>query len=179
MAVGGQRICWSGSVMSTGPLRGGGAIPSLWTEEGWGYVSVLVDVYSRQVVGWALSHHMEVTLVAAAWRMALGRRSPAAGLRHHSDRGSQYACQAYRGLLAAHGVQGSLSRKGDCLEHAVAERFLGSVKRERTAHRYYAPRQEARDDVIDYIERFSNSRRKHSYLGYVSPNAYEKIAQVA
>ena len=156
-----------------------GDITYIWTAEGWLYLSVLVDLYSRKVVGWAMSHHMDVTLVAAALRMALGRRSPAAGLMHHSDRGSQYACHAYRGLLAANGVQCSMSRKGDCLDNAVAERFFGSLKRERTAHRYYATRQEARDDVIDYIEMFYNSRRKHSYLGYVSPNAYEKIAQVA
>jgi putative transposase len=156
-----------------------GDITYLWTEEGWVYLSVLVDLYSRKVVGWAMSQHLAVTLVADALRMALGRRSPAAGLIHHSDRGSQYACHAYRGLLADNGVQCSMSRKGDCLENAVAERFFGSLKRERTAHRYYATRQEARDDVIDYIEMFYNSRRKHSYLGYVSPNEYEKTAQAA
>lgn len=142
-------------------------------------MSVLVDWYSRTVVGWAMSHHIAVTLVADALHMALGRRSPAAGLMHHSDRGSQYACHAYRGLLADNGVQCRMSRKGDCLDHAGAERFLGSLKRERTAHRAYATRQEARDDVIDDIEMFYKSRRKHSYLGYVSPNEYEKIAQVA
>jgi putative transposase len=156
-----------------------GDITYLWTEEGWVYLSVLVDLYSRKGVGWAMSHHIDVTLVADAWRMALGRRSPAAGLIHHSDRGSQYACHAYRGLLADNGVQCSMSRKGDCLDNAVAERFFGSLKRERTAHRYYATRHEARADVINYIEMFYNSRRKHSYLGYVSPNEYEKIAQVA
>ena len=156
-----------------------GDITYLWTEEGWVYLSVLVDLYSRKVVGWAMSHHIDVTLVADALHMALGRRSPAAGLIHHSDRGSQYACHVYRGLLADNGVQCSMSRKGDCLDNAVAERFFGSLKRERTTHRAYATRQEARDDVIDYIEMFYNSRRKHSYLGYVSPNEYEKIPQVA
>jgi transposase InsO family protein len=111
--------------------------------------------------------------------MALGRRQPRAGLIHHSDRGSQYASQAYRGLLAAHGIECSMSGKGDSLDNAVAARFFGRLKCERTAKRSYRTRQEARDDIIDYIEMFYNSWRKHSYLGYVSPNAYEKIVQAA
>ena len=97
---------------------------------------------------------------------------------HHSDRGSQYACHAYRELLAEHGIECSMSGKGDCFDNAVVERFLGSVKRERTSKRYYLTRQEARDDVIDSIGMFSNSWRTHSYLGYISPNAYGKIARV-
>ena len=103
--------------------------------------------------------------------MALGRRQPTAGLLHHSDRGSQYACQAYQRLLADAGLCCSMSRKGECLDNAVAERFFGSLKRERTSHGQYATRQEARDDVIDYIEMFYNSKRLHSSLGYVRPNA--------
>jgi transposase InsO family protein len=111
--------------------------------------------------------------------MALGRRQTGAGLIHYSDRGSQYASHAYRELLADHGLVCSMSGKGDCLDNAVAERFCGSLKRERTSKRYYRTRQEARDDIIGYIEMFYNSWRQYSYLGYVSPNAYEKIAQVA
>jgi putative transposase len=111
--------------------------------------------------------------------MALGRRQPPPGLVHQSDRGSQYASHAYRELLAAHGIVCSMSGKGDCLDNAVAERFFGRVKRARTSKCSYRTRQEARDDVIDSIEMFSNSWRKHSSLGYVSPNAYEKIAQTA
>lgn len=156
-----------------------GDITYVWTEEGWLYVSVLVDLYSRKVVGWAMSAHLDTQLVAHALEMALGRRQPHVGLIHHSDRGSQYACHAYRRLLAEHGVQCSMSGKGECLDNAVAERFFGSLKRERTSTRHYATRQAARDDVIDYIEMFYNSWRRHSYLGYISPNAYEKIAQVA
>jgi putative transposase len=136
-------------------------------------------LHSRKVVGWAMSSHIDAALVQAALRMALGRRSPAAGLMHHSDRGSQYACGAYQQLLAAHGMVCSMSRKGECLDNAVAERFFGSLKGERTAHRHYATREEARDDVIDYIEMFYNSERKHSYLGYVSPNEFERLAKVA
>jgi putative transposase len=156
-----------------------GDVTYLWTAEGWLYLSVLVDLYSRKVVGWAMSDHLDTKLVTNALQMALGRRHPAQGLLHHSDRGSQYASHAYRGLLATNGIKCSMSRKGDCLDNAVAERFFGSLKREWTGNRFYATRQEARDDVIDYIERFYNSRRKHSYLGYVSPNEYEKIALVA
>ena len=156
-----------------------GDLTSLWTEEGWLYVSVLVDVYARQVVGWAMSDHVDTQLVTDAFEMALGRRRSPTGLVHHSDRGSQYASHAYRELLADHGMACSMSGKGDCLDNAVAERFFGSLKRARTSKRSYRTRQEARDDVIDYIEMFSNSWRKHSYLGYVSPNAYEKIAQAA
>ena len=156
-----------------------GDITYVWTEEGWLYTSVLLDLYSRKVVGWSMSDHVDTQLVRDALEMALGRRQPDAGLIHHSDRGSQYAGHAYRAILADHGIACSMSGKGDCLDNAVAERFFGSLKRERTSKRYYLTRQEARDDLIDYIEMFYNSWRKHSYLGYVSPNAYEKIAQAA
>jgi transposase InsO family protein len=156
-----------------------GDVTYIWTDEGWLYTSVLLDLYSRKVVGWALSDHLDTQLVRDALEMALGRRQPSAGLMHHSDRGSQYASHAYRELLADHGIACSMSGKGDCLDNAVAERFFGSLKRERTSKRYYRTRQEGRDDIIDYIEMFYNSWRKHSYLGYVRPNAYEKIAKVA
>jgi putative transposase len=156
-----------------------GDISYVWTAEGWLYVSTLLDLYSRKVVGWAMSSRIDTTLVQDTWQMALGRRQPAAGLLHHSDRGSQYASHAYQNMLAAHGIVCSMSRQGECLDNAVAERFFGSLKREWTAHRYYATRQEARDDMIAYIEMFYNSRRTHSYLGYVSPNEYEKFARVA
>jgi putative transposase len=111
--------------------------------------------------------------------MALGRRQPAAGRLHHADRGSQYACQAYQRLLADAGMRWSMRRKGDCLDHAGAERCFSSLKRERTAHCPYATRQEARDEVIDSIEMFYNSTRLHSYLGYVSPNVYEAVLKAA
>ena len=156
-----------------------GDITYLWTAEGWLYLAVLLDLYSRKVVGWAMSAHIDATLVQEALRMALGRRQPSAGLLHHSDRGSQYACQAYQGLLAHAGVRCSRSRKGECLDNAVAERFFGSLKGERTAHGQYATRQDAQADVIDYIEMFYNSTRRHSYLGYRSPNEYEALQKVA
>jgi transposase InsO family protein len=139
----------------------------------------LLDLYSRKVVGWALSRRIDAALVQEALRMALERRHPAAGVLHHSDRGSQYACQTYQQLLKAHGVRCSMSRKGECLDNAVAERFFGSLKGERIAHRQYTTRQEARTDVIEYIEMFYNSVRLHSYLGYRSPHDYEALRHVA
>jgi transposase InsO family protein len=156
-----------------------GDITYVWTAEGWLYVAVLLDLYARKVVGWATSPHVDAALVQEALRMALGRRQPAAGLVHHSDRGSQYACYTYQQMLATHGLRCSMSAKGECLDNAVAERFFGSLKGERTALRHYATRQEARDDVVDDIEMFYNSTRLHSYLGYVSPNDYEGLAKVA
>jgi putative transposase len=156
-----------------------GDITYLWTQEGWLYLSVLLDLSARKGVGWAMSSHIDAALVQEALRMAVGRRQPTAGLLHHADRGSQYACHAYQRLLDEAGRRWSMSRKGDCLDHAVAERFFGSLKRERTAHCSYATRQDARDDVIDYIEMFYNSTRLHSYLGYRSPNDYEAVLKVA
>ncbi len=155
-----------------------GDITYVWTAEGWLYVSTLLDLYSRKIVGWAMSSRIDTTLVKDALEMALGRRRPLAALMHHSDRGSQYASHAYRDLLKKHDMVCSMSGKGECLDNAVAERFFGSLKREWTSHRSYATRQEARDDIIAYIEMFYNSTRKHSYLGYVSPNDYEKSALV-
>jgi putative transposase len=142
-------------------------------------VSTLLDLYSRTVVGWAMSSRIETTLVQATLRMALGRRHPSAGLLQHADRGSPYARHAYQDMLADHGIVCSRSGQGEYLDKAVAERFFGSVQRAWTAHRYGATRQEARDDIIAYIEMCYNRRRQHSYLGYVSPNEYEQFARVA
>jgi putative transposase len=156
-----------------------GDITSRWTAAGWLYLAVLVDLSSRQVVGWAMNHHRETTLVQDAWQMALGRRSPSMGLRHHSDRGSQYASHAYQAMLANQGIVCRMSEKGECLDNAVAERFFGSLTGERTSLRHDVTRREAWDDVIDYIEMFYNSKRLHSHVGYVSPNDFEILARVA
>jgi putative transposase len=164
----------------TAPDHGwAGDITDRWTAEGGLYLSVRVDLSSRKVVGWAMRHQMATTVVQDALQMALGRRALSAGLMHHSDRGSQDASQAYQAMLADYGIVCSMSETGECLDNAVAERFFGSLKREWTSHGYDATRQEARDDIIDYIEMFYNSRRKHSYLGYVSPNTYEQFALIA
>jgi putative transposase len=159
-----------------------GDIRDVWTAEGWWYASTLLDRYARKVMGRALSSRIDTTVVQDTWRMALGRRHPVAGLLHHADRGSQQDSHAYQDMLADHGIVCRTSRKGECLDHAVAERFFGSLTREWTAHRDDATRPEARGDMIACIKMFyysRYSRRKHSCLGYVSRNEYEKLACVA
>ena len=119
-------------------------------------------------------------LVCDALQMALWRRRPAKGrLIHHSDRGVQYASRAFRKLLERYGIEGSMSRKGDCWDNAVVESFFGSLKSERIHWRSYQSRDEVRTDVVDYIAMFYNSRRLHSFLGYQSPNQFERVGQLA
>ena len=148
-------------------------ITYLWTQEGWLYLAVFIDLYSRRVVGWSMGSRMKAGLVTDALRMAIWRRRPAEGLIVHSDRGSQYASKAYRRLLEANGFVGSMSRKGDCWDNAVAESFFASLKKERVHWKHYQTRIEAQQDVLDYIAMFYNSQRLHSYLDYVSPMDYE------
>lgn len=148
-------------------------ITYLWTQEGWLYLAVVIDLFSRRVVGWSLDKRMTTTLVIDALTMAVWRRRPSKGLLHHSDRGSQYASYAYQAVLEKCGMVCSMSGKGDCWDNAVVERFFRSLKTERTNHCIYATRQAAKQDVIDYIEMFYNSQRLHSYLGYQNPNDYE------
>ena len=148
-------------------------ITYIWTQEGWLYLAVVIDLYSRKVVGWSMSSRMTAQLVCDALTMAIWLRRPKAGLIHHSDRGSQYASHAFRRLLKAHGILGSMSRKGNCWDNAVVESFFGSLKQERVHWRHYQTRYEAQQDILDYISMFYNSYRLHSYLGYKSPNQYE------
>lgn len=153
-----------------------GDITYLWTQEGWLYLAVVIDLFSRKVVGWSIGSRMTAQLVCDALGMAIGQRKPQAGLIVHTDRGSQYASKAYRRLLKAHDCVGSMSRKGNCWDNAVAESFFGSLKQERVQWRNYQTRLEAQQDVMNYITMFYNSRRLHSYLGYISPNQYEAQA---
>jgi putative transposase len=156
-----------------------GDITYLWTLEGWLYLAVIIDLYSRKVVGWALSSRLTTPLVLEALRMAYWRRKPAQGLIHHSDRGSQYAAHDYQGQLKTFGLIPSMSRKGDCYDNAVVESFFHTLKTELIGDQVYTTREEARRAVIDYIEMFYNSRRLHSFLGYASPNDFEKMATLA
>lgn len=149
-------------------------ITYLWTLEGWLYIAAVLDLFSRRVVGWAMASHMRQTLIAAALQMALGRRQPEEGLLHHSDRGIQYASHEYQAMLRSHGITVSMSRRGNCWDNSVMERFFGSLKSERTDGITYHTREEAKSDVINYIEMFYNSTRPHSTLGYVSPVQFEK-----
>jgi len=150
-------------------------ITYLWTNEGWLYLAVVLDLYSRRIIGWAIAPRMTVDIVRNALTMALWRRKPGAGLLHHSDRGSQYACGDYQSILASAGITVSMSRKGNCWDNAPMESFFRSLKVERVYHRRYVTREEAKLDVLDYLA-FYNSRRLHSALGYVSPMVFEAIA---
>ncbi|MCF1458689.1 MAG: IS3 family transposase, partial [Shewanella sp.] len=146
----------------------------IWTQEGWLYLAVVIDLCSRRVVGWSMSSRMKAKLVCDALQMAIWLRRPKAGLIHHSDRGSQYASKAFRRLLNTHGILGSMSRKGDCWDNAVVESFFASLKQERVQWRNYQTRHEAQQDILEYISMFYNSERLHSYLGYMSPSDYEQ-----
>lgn len=148
-------------------------ITYIWTQEGWLYLAVVIDLYSRRVVGWSMGSRMKAKLVCDALTMAIWQRSPKAGLIVHSDRGSQYASTQYRRLLKGHGFVGSMSRKGDCWDNAVVESFFGSLKQELVQWKHYQSRHEAQQDILRYITTFYNPERLHSYLGYRSPNHYE------
>ena len=151
----------------------------VWATEGWLYVAVVLDLFSRRVVGWSMKAQMTAELVTDALIMAIWRRGPAGSLLHHSDQGSQYASDKFQRLLAEHGIECSMSRRGDCWDNAAVESFFSSLKTERVDRKTYRNRDEARADVFDYIERFYNPRRRHSTLGYLSPMEYEKQATLA
>lgn len=144
------------------------------TQEGWLYLAAVLDLGSRRVVGWAMRDSLEEALVLDALRLALGQRRPAAGLQHHSDRGSQYAGGAYQRLLAAHGLTCSMSRKGDCWDNAVAESFFATLEHELLAESNFPSRQAARRAIFEFIEVWYNRERRHSSLGYLSPAAFER-----
>ena len=143
------------------------------TIEGWLYLAAVMDLYSRKVVGWSLARNMAVAMVKDALMMAIGRRKPDPGLIHHSDWGIQYACDEYRWLLRDHGMTSSMSRSGNCLDNAVAERFFCTLKTECLVNWREMSAEEVKHDIVDYIEMFYNSERLHSFLGYLSPNDYE------
>lgn len=155
-----------------------GDITYIWTREGWLYLAVVIDLFSRKVVGWSMSSRMKAKLVCDALRMAVWQRQPQPGLIVHSDRGSQYASKQYRQLLKIHGFIGSMSRVGNCWDNSVAESFFGSLKQERIHWRHYTTRHKAQQDVLQYISMFYNSHRLHSYLGYKSPNQYEAETEI-
>jgi transposase InsO family protein len=144
------------------------------TREGWLYLAAVEDLYSRRVVGWAMAEHMESRLVVDALELAVQRRLPGEGLLAHSDRGSQYASEHYQLLLARHGITCSMSRKADCWDNAPMESFFASLKKELVHGADFATRAEARAAVVEYIEVFYNSQRRHSSLGYVAPAEYEQ-----
>jgi transposase InsO family protein len=144
------------------------------TREGWLYLAAVEDLYSRMVVGWSMAEHMESRLVVDALEMAVERRLPGEELLAHSDRGGQYASEHYQILLAKHGIECSMSRRGDCWDNAPMESFFASLKKELVHDADFATRAEARAAIFEYIEVFYNVQRRHSSLGYVSPLEYEQ-----
>jgi putative transposase len=147
------------------------------TWEGWMYLAVVMDLCSRRVVGWAMESHMRTELVLEALAMALGERLPEGPLVHHSDRGSQYASELYRAVLAENGITCSMSRTGDCWDNAVVESFFATLKVELLYRRPWPTRREARIAIHEYIGAFYNRRRRHSYLGYLTPAGFEQRYQ--
>ena len=143
------------------------------TASGWLYLAVVLDLFSRRVVGWAMAATFDSLLVEQALSMALTQRKPGTGLLHHSDRGGQYTSEAYQSFLKRHAIQVSMSRKGNCWDNAVMERFFGTLKRECTSREHFKTYEEARTAIFEYIEAFYNRVRKHSTLGYRSPVHFE------
>jgi putative transposase len=146
------------------------------TRQGWLYLAVVMDLFSRKVVGWSMSENIDRHLVLNALDMALKGRQPPRGLLHHSDRGSQYASADYQQALAARGIQCSMSRKGNCWDNAVVESFFSSLKLELVYTTDFATHEQARTALFEYIEVFYNRQRRHSSLGYVSPVDFELAA---
>ena len=146
------------------------------TRQGWLYLAVVEDLYSRKIVGWAMSDRMTSRLVVDALQMALDRERPGRGLLHHSDRGSQYAGEHYQRLLECHGITCSMSRKGNCWDNAVVESFFSTLKKELIHHEDYLTRTEARQSIFEYIEVFYNRVRRHSALNYKSPIKFLQAA---
>ena len=151
----------------------------IWTSEGWMYFAVVLDLFSRRVVGWSMSQEMTAQLVTDALVMALWRRGKPKELLHHSDQGSQYTSEQFQRLLTEQGIVCSMSRSGDVWDNSAMESFFSSLKKERVSRKVYQTREEAKADVFDYVERFYNPYRRHSTIGYVSPAEFEKAAGLA
>ncbi len=149
------------------------------TLEGWLYLAVIIDLYSRQVVGWAMHTRLTADFVIRALYQAIGRRRPPAGCIFHSDRGVQYACKDFRKVLEHYKFRQSMSKKGDCYDNAVAESFFHTLKVEHVYQHRYATRAEARQSIFEYVEMIYNRQRKHSALGYRSPVSVELDAVAA
>ncbi len=163
-AVDGPNLWWAGD------------ITYIWTDEGWLYLAVLLDLFSRRVVGWSMDSTITRQLALNALQMALDGRAPGPELGQHTDRGSQYASGDYRKRLKAHGITCSMSRRGNCWDNAVSESFFSSLKLECVYRSHFATRAQARAAIFDYIEVFYNRQRRHSTLGQVSPAEFERRA---
>lgn len=160
--IGAPNVVWSGD------------ITYIWTLEGWLYLAVILDLFSRRVIGWSMRHTMKAELALDAFQMAVDQRRPSPGVIHHTDRGVQYACREYRKLLTQNGMTCSMSRKADCWDNAVSESFFATLKSELIETRIWETREQARMAVFEYIEVWYNRERLHSSLGYESPVAFEE-----
>jgi putative transposase len=149
-------------------------ITFIWTGQGWLYLAVVMDLYSRRIVGWSMNRRISRHLVLNALYMALGQRHVEGELIHHSDRGAQYLSDDFQALLKKHGISCSLSGAGSCYDNAAVESFFATLKRERVKRRKYRTRDQAKADVFDYIERFYNRQRRHGYVGNISPVEFEE-----
>jgi transposase InsO family protein len=154
-------------------------ITYVWTREGWLYLAIVLDLFSRQVVGWAMSHCLGQDMVLQALRQALLQRGSVPGLIFHSDQGVQYACQTFRELLTQQRIIQSMSGKGNCYDNAVAESFFHTLKTELVYFEDYQTREEARSSIFEYIEVFYNRERRHSALNYLSPVNFEQLPKAA
>lgn len=143
------------------------------TRQGWLYLATILDLYSRSIVGWSMSNKNDTQLVCDALIMALWKRKPEPGLILHSDQGSTYASRRYQSLIKDHKLRCSMARKGECLDNAVAESFFGSLKNELVYHDDFKTRSEAKKKLFQYMEVFYNRRRRHAYLGYLTPHEFE------
>ncbi len=148
------------------------------TRQGWLYLAVVMDLFSRKIVGWAMSENIDSALVQSAMKMALLHRRPGDGLIHHSDRGVQYAAGDFQDLLEDNNVVCSMSRKGNCWDNACVESFFGSLKTERVKGKIYESFEDAKNDIFNYIEMFYNRKRRHKTLGNVSPVVYEEMYEM-
>lgn len=149
-------------------------ITYLPTEAGFAYLAAVMDLHSRRIIGWSVSDSLDTSIVLQALGQAIQTRGPSAGVIHHSDRGCQYASVDHRSMLEQHGIECSMSRRGDCWDNAPMERFMNSLKNEWTKHRRYATVEAVHHSVFEYIEIFYNRRRRHQALGYLSPAEFER-----
>lgn len=153
-----------------------GDISYIWTREGWLYLAVIIDLYSRRVIGWAVSNRMKKDLAIRALQMAINLRQPEPGCLHHTDRGSQYCSHAYQKILRGQGFQVSMSGKGNCYDNSAVETFFKTLKAELVWRQNWITRRQAEMTLFEYINGFYNSRRRHSALGWKSPLAFERKA---